>query len=82
MSGSRGRAMDRALGSVGLLLMILVAWAANRGRPGQPVIWLVTAIGWVVDRLPPKQHSARHPWDLQSPVGNRQPGIPAGRERA
>jgi hypothetical protein len=78
MGVSSGRAVDRALGSVGFLLMILVAWAANRGRPGQPVVWLVAAIGWAIDRLPPKQH----PWHRPLPIGHRQPGIPAGRERA
>jgi hypothetical protein len=30
--------------------MALVCWASARGRPGRAVIWLVTAIGWVIDR--------------------------------
>jgi hypothetical protein len=48
--GTGERSADHALGSVGLVLMALVCWASARGRPGRAVIWLVTAIGWVIDR--------------------------------
>ena len=49
--------MDRALGLLGLFLMGLIGWASAWGRPGRVVIGLVTAIGWMIDRLSLKQES-------------------------
>jgi hypothetical protein len=55
---------ERVLGSLGLLLIALIGWASEqstgelkavrtiRGVLGVLVIWAVTAIGWVIDRLP------------------------------
>jgi hypothetical protein len=52
--------MGHALGSLGLALLGLTGWAAERlqGRspiasvPARLVLTCVTAVGWVVDRLP------------------------------
>src|SRR6478735_7259428 len=40
-----------ALGFLGLFLMGLIGWASVWGPPGRGVIGLVTAIGWMIDRL-------------------------------
>jgi hypothetical protein len=55
---------ERVLGSLGLLFIALIGWASEqstgelkavrtiRGVLGVLVMWAVTAIGWVIDRLP------------------------------
>jgi hypothetical protein len=56
----RGSVTGRALGSLGLVLLGLTGWAAERlqGRspiasvPARLVLTCVTAVGWVIDRLP------------------------------
>ena len=48
---TRGSVRDRALGSVGLFLIALIGLASGWGRTGRVVIWLVAAIGWLVDRV-------------------------------
>ena len=48
---TRGSVRDRALGSVGLFLIVLIGLASGWGRTGRVVIWLVAAIGWLVDRV-------------------------------
>lgn len=53
-------AVEHALGSLGLLLILLTVWAVERLQSGAPmdaglarlVLGWVTAIGWVVDRVP------------------------------
>jgi hypothetical protein len=52
--------VEHALGSLGLLLFGLIGWAADRLQRRTPidavlarlVLGCVTAVGWVVDRLP------------------------------
>jgi hypothetical protein len=57
---ARRSIVDRALGSLGLVLLGLTGWAVERLTGRAPiaaafarlVLGCVTAIGWVVDRLP------------------------------
>jgi hypothetical protein len=56
----RGSVVDRGLGWLGLFLLGLTGWAAERlqertpiaGVPARLVLRCVTAVGWVIDRLP------------------------------
>jgi len=79
----RGSVVDRGLGWLGLFLLGLTGWAAERlhgrtpiaGVTARLVLRCVTAVGWVIDRLPlpdpyrgnrddgPKgaRHSFQHP---------------------
>ena len=54
-----GGVVDRALGTAGLFLMVLVTLATGWGWRGRVVIWLVTAIGWVIDHSPRSRKSDR-----------------------
>jgi len=56
----RGSVVGRGLGWLGLFLLGLTGWAAERLQEGTPiagipvrsVLRFVTAVGWVIDRLP------------------------------
>lgn len=63
----RGSVIERALGSLGLFLLGLVSWAADRLQGRAPIAAVlerlvlnsVTAVGWVIDRLPLPDPSRR-----------------------
>ena len=56
----RDSAIEHALGSLGLFLLVLISRAVERLHGGSPieavlarvVLGCVTSVGWVVDRLP------------------------------
>jgi hypothetical protein len=56
----RGSVIEHALGSLGLFLLGLTGWAAERLQGRAPIVAVlarlvlkcVTAVGWVIDRLP------------------------------
>ena len=78
---NRGSVVGRGLGWLGLFLLGLTGWAAERLQGRTPIVGVlarlvlrcVTAVGWVIDRLPdpyrrnredgPKgaRHSFQHP---------------------
>jgi hypothetical protein len=80
---NRASVIERALGSLGLFLLVLTGWAVERLQGRAPidavlarlVLECVTAVGWVIDRLPlpgpPRRDRAQVPRHV-SPINDLQ----------